>query len=82
LFDQENFNPDSSTASFQKEVRQYNRQDGSFNTNFGFELFLDETSGITNSFVYGKSNGVNTVNIDFDNFNQNNNPTIERNRGI
>jgi hypothetical protein len=25
LFDQENFNPDGSTASFQKEVRQYNR---------------------------------------------------------
>jgi len=80
LFEQENFNPDGSTASFQDEIRSYQRQNDGFNTNIGFEYFIDSTSSITNSFVYRKSSGDDTTDIDFFNFDAANNPTIERNR--
>lgn len=80
LFQQENFDSNGNTLSFQDEIRDYQRKDKSFNTNIGFELFLDETSSITNSFVFGKSNGDNTVNVDFFNFDADRNPTIRRNR--
>ncbi|QCX00164.1 TonB-dependent receptor [Aggregatimonas sangjinii] len=80
LFEQENFNPDGTTASFQNEYRDYQRQSDGFNTNIGFELFLDDTSSITNSFVYRKSDGDDTIDIDFENFDASGNPTIERER--
>lgn len=80
LFEQENFNSDGTTASFQNEYRDYQRQSDGFNTNIGFELFLDDTSSITNSFVYRKSDGDDTVDIDFENFDAFGNPTIERRR--
>ena len=80
LFEQENFNSDGSTASFQDEIRNYQRQNDGFNTNIGFEYFIDSTSSITNSFVYRKSDGDDTTDIDFFNFDAANNPTIERNR--
>lgn len=79
-FLQENFNDDGSTASFQDEFREYQRERDGFNTNFGFELFLSENSSITNSFVYRKTNGENTVDVDFFNFDALRNPTIQRNR--
>jgi outer membrane receptor protein involved in Fe transport len=80
LFDQENFDSNGNTLSYQNEIRDYQRKDKSFNTNVGFELFLDESSSITNSFVFSKSNGDNSVNVDFSNFDANRNPTIQRNR--
>jgi len=80
LFEQENFDSNGNTLSYQDEIREYQRKDKSFNTNVGFELFLDESSSITNSFVFSKSNGDNTVNVDFFNFDADRNPTIERNR--
>ncbi|SHF16092.1 Outer membrane receptor proteins, mostly Fe transport [Arenibacter palladensis] len=80
LFDQENFDSNGNTLSYQNEIRDYQRKDKSFNTNVGFELFLDESSSITNSFVFSKSNGDNTVNVDFSNFDANRTPTIQRNR--
>ncbi len=80
LFEQQNFNSDGSTASFQNEVRDYQRQKDGFNTNIGFEFFIDSTSSITNSFVYRKSDGDDTTDIDFENFDANSNPTIQRNR--
>ena len=80
LFEQENFNLDGSTASFQDEYRDYQRQRDGFNTNIGFEFFIDSTSSITNSFVYRKSNGDDNVDIDFFNFDASRNPTIQRNR--
>ena len=80
LFEQENFNSDGSTASFQDEVRDYQRQSDGFNTNIGFEYFIDSTSSITNSLVYRKSKGDDTVDIDFVNFSPSRNQTIERNR--
>lgn len=79
-FLQENFNEDGTTASFQDEFREYQRERDGFNTNFGFELFLSENSSITNSFVYRKTNGENTVDVDFFNFDALKNPTIQRNR--
>ena len=80
LFEQENFNPDGSTASFQDEIRKYERQDDGINTNIGFEYFIDGNSSITNSFVYRKSSGNDYTDIDFFNFDALMNPTIERNR--
>ncbi|MGB5666334.1 MAG: TonB-dependent receptor [Maribacter sp.] len=80
LFEQENFNLDGSTASFQDEYRDYQRQSDGFNTNIGFEYFIDSTSSITNSFVYRKSNGDDSIDIDFFNFDASQNPTIQRNR--
>ena len=81
-FIQENFNENGITASFQDEFRNFDRNDTSFSTNIGLELFLDKEakSSITNSFVYRRSNGNNTTNVDFFNFDALRNPTIERNR--
>ncbi len=80
LFEQENFNSDGSTASFQNEYRDYQRQNDGFNTNIGFEYFIDSTSSITNSFVYRNRGGNDETNIDFFNFDAARNPTIQRNR--
>ncbi len=79
-FLQENFNADGTTASFQDEFREYQRQNDGFNTNIGFELFFSESSSITNSFVYRNRMGENTTDIDFFNFDADRNPTIQRNR--
>ncbi len=80
LFEQENFNENGTTVSFQDEIRDYQRERKGFNTNIGFEYFIDETSSITNSFVYRKSSGNSLTNIDFFNFDADRNPTISRNR--
>ena len=80
LFEQENFNNDGSTASFQDEIRDYQRQREGFNTNVGFEYFIDSTSSITNSFVYRNSTGEDITDIDFFNFDAARNPTIQRKR--
>ncbi len=80
FFNQENFDENGNTASFQDEIREYQRESKGFNTNVGFELFLDSTSSITNSIVYRKSSGDDTVDINFFNFDANNDPTIQRNR--
>ncbi len=80
LFEQENFNSDGTTASFQDEIRNYQRERKGFNTNIGFEYFFDDSSSLTNSFVYRKSSGNSTTDIDFFNFDALRNPTIQRNR--
>lgn len=80
LFSQENFGSDGNTVSFQDEIRDIQRRRKGINTNVGFEYFLDSKSSITNSIVYGNSNGDNDTNIDFSNFDANRNPTIRRNR--
>ena len=79
-FTQENFASDGSTQSFQDEIREYTRESQNFNTNIGFELFLDESTSLTNSFVFRDSDGTNTVDIDFFNFDENRDPTISRDR--
>ncbi|WP_291869032.1 outer membrane beta-barrel family protein [Maribacter sp.] len=80
LFQQENFTDLGATNSYQDEYRKYQRQQDGFNTNIGFEFFIDSTSSITNSLVYKKSDGKNFVDINFFNFDANKNPTIQRNR--
>ncbi len=80
LFEQENFDGTGNTESFQDEIRDYQRQSDGFNTNIGFEYFIDKTSSITNSFIYRKSTGDDTVDIDFFNFDALRNPTLQRNR--
>ncbi len=80
FFKQENFDANGNTVSFQDEIRDNQRERGNFNTNIGLELFIDETSSITNSFGFRKSNGNNTTDIDFFNFDASKNPTIQRNR--
>ncbi len=80
FFNQENFNPDGTTASFQNETRTYKRQSDGFNSTIGFEFFVDATSSITHSLVYRKSKGDNTVDIAFENFDAARNPSIQRKR--
>ena len=82
LFRQENFDANGQTMGYQNEIRNTDRKSTGFNTNVGFEYFLDDknSSSITNSFVFGKSTGDNPVDIDFYNFDANRNPTIQRNR--
>lgn len=80
FFNQENFDESGNTASFQNEVRDYNRADNGFNTNIGFEYFFNETSSITNSVVIRNSTGENTTDINFENFDANRVPTINRYR--
>ncbi len=80
LFNQENFDTAGNTVSFQDEIRNYQRQNKSLNTNIGFEYFFDDKSSITNSLVIRNSDGGSTVDIDFFNFDEVRNPTIQRNR--
>ncbi|PCJ94125.1 MAG: TonB-dependent receptor [Flavobacteriaceae bacterium] len=80
FFKQENFDSNGNTASFQDEIRDTQRERKNFNTNIGLELFIDETSSITNSFGFRTSDGNNTTDIDFFNFDANRTPTIQRNR--
>ncbi len=80
LFNQENFDNAGNTVSFQDEIRDYQRQNKSLNTNIGFEYFFSDKSSITNSLVIRKSDGGSTVDIDFFNFDEVRNPTIQRNR--
>ena len=80
LFEQENFDSSGNTASFQDEIRDYQRQSEGFNTNIGFEYFINATSSITNSFIFRKSSGDDTIDIDFFNFDASRNPTLQRNR--
>jgi len=66
---QENFDENGQTLSFQDEKRLYLRDNTNFNTNLGVEFFIDETSSITNSVVFGNSNGGTRTEVDFNNYN-------------
>ena len=79
-FSSEFFDSNGATVGFQDEIRNYERIGDNVNTNFGLEYFLDDKSSITNSFIYGKGSGDNTVDVDFFNFDNLHNPTIQRNR--
>ncbi len=80
LFENQYFDENGNTSSYENEYRKYSRNNDGFNANLGIELFLDETSSITNSIVFSKSNGLDEANINFFNYDANNNPTIERKR--
>jgi outer membrane receptor protein involved in Fe transport len=66
---QENFDENGQTLSFQDEKRLYLRENNNFNTNLGLEFFIDESSSITNSIVFGNSNGETSTEVDFNNYN-------------
>jgi outer membrane receptor protein involved in Fe transport len=80
FYKQENFDSDGNTASFQDELRDYQRLSDGFNTNIGFEYFISPNSSLTNSLVYRNRGGETIVDIDFFNFDAMMNPTIQRNR--
>ncbi|NND16256.1 MAG: TonB-dependent receptor [Eudoraea sp.] len=80
LFEQENFDSDGNTVSFQDEIRDYQREREGFNTNVGFEYFIGPKTSITNSLVYGNSSGEDDINIDFFNFDASGLPTVSRER--
>ncbi len=80
LFEQENFDSDGNTVSFQDEIRDYQRERNGYNINIGFEYFLAPKTSITNSLVYGDSDGVDDINIDFFNFDASGQPTVQRDR--
>ena len=80
LFEQENFDSDGNTVSFQDEIRDYQRERNGFNTNIGFEYFITPKASITNSLVYGNRDGEDEVDINFFNFDANGQPTVSRDR--
>ncbi|MDH3699230.1 MAG: TonB-dependent receptor [Flavobacteriaceae bacterium] len=80
LFEQENFDSNGNTVSFQDEIRDYQRERKGFNTNIGFEYFFAPKTSITNSLVYGNSEGVDDIDIDFSNFDAAGQPTVRRDR--
>lgn len=79
-FNSQFFDANGNSAGYQDEIRKYQRIGGNINSNFGFEYFLDDKSSITNSFNYGQSNGDNTVDVNFFNYDGVRNPTLQRNR--
>ena len=80
LFEQENFDSDGNTVSFQDEIRDYQRERSGFNTNIGFEYFFSPKASLTNSLNYGNTDGEDEVDIDFFNFDAARQPTISRER--
>ena len=80
FYKSEYFNNSGATTGFQDEDRDGERNSESFYANFGMEYFITETSSLTNSFVFGNSNGMNFSDNTFNNFDSNRNPTINRTR--
>lgn len=75
-----NLDSNGAVLSYQDEKVIYNRKNDNINTNFGVEFFIDPSSSITNSIVYGKSNGDTNTIVDFLNFDQNKIQTLSRER--
>ena len=80
LFEQINYNQDGTIRNYQDEYRKNNRINDNFNTNLGVEFIINESTSLTNSFVYRKRSGENNTNVNFFNFDANKLPTIQRNR--
>ncbi len=80
-FLQENFDRNTGlTMGFQDEFRNFYRKNKNYNTNVGFEYFINKTSSITNSMVYRKSIGGTNVNVDFVNYDSEQIVSLKRNR--
>jgi len=67
-------------SSAENESRLMDRKTKSFSTNFGVELFIDETSSVTNAINYSKINGDNYTTLNITNYDLNQTPIINRNR--
>lgn len=68
------------TDRFVNERRNNERAREAFNTNFGFEWFLDKSITWTNTLSVRKNNGTNPDNVLYYNFDAAHNPTFVRNR--
>ncbi len=80
-FLQENFDRNTGlTIGFQDEFRNYYRKNKNYNTNIGFEYFINKTSSITNSMVYRQSIGGTNVDVDFMNYDSERILSLIRNR--
>ncbi|NVJ62945.1 MAG: TonB-dependent receptor [Flavobacteriaceae bacterium] len=77
---QQYFDNNGQTTSYQEEDRKTIRGGQGINANFGIEYLIDDKTSLTNSFVYRKSDGENTEDIAFKNFDGSFNPTLERDR--
>ena len=69
LFKNDFLDDTKNSIGYENEYRSLDRQSKSLTTNVGLELFLNETTSITNSVSYTKSSGLNNTNITIDNFN-------------
>ncbi|MGA1386211.1 MAG: TonB-dependent receptor domain-containing protein, partial [Flavobacteriaceae bacterium] len=78
LYDQINYNDDGSIRGYQNEKRNNVRAGTNANANVGIEYFINPTMSITNSTVFGYSEGDNTTNIDFVNSNPQGLPLVNR----
>ncbi|CAM3622910.1 putative TonB-dependent receptor [Flavobacterium saliperosum S13] len=68
------------TTGYINERRNNERAREGFNSNFGFEWFLDKSISWTNTLSVRKNNGTNPDNVLYYNFDENNTPTFVRNR--
>ena len=78
LYDQINYNDDGSIRGYQNEDRTNVRAGSNANANVGVEYFINPTTSITNSTVFGYSEGDNTTDIDFVNSDPNGLPLVRR----
>lgn len=68
------------TTGYINERRNNERAREGFNSNFGFEWFLDKSITWTNTLSVRKNNGTNPDNVLYYNFDENHTPTFIRNR--
>jgi len=68
------------TTGYINERRNNERAREGFNSNFGFEWFLDKSITWTNTLSVRKNNGTNPDNVLYYNFDENHTPTFVRNR--
>ncbi|WP_303075888.1 TonB-dependent receptor [Capnocytophaga sp.] len=80
LINQSNLNDLGQVLNYQDEFRKNYRLRKGLNLNFGAEYRFNDQSSITNSIVYGLSDGENTSDVDFYNYDMHRNLTAQRYR--
>lgn len=80
VINQEKIGSTGQVESFLKERRTNDRSNENININFGIELYVDKSTSWTNAFNYRKSDGNNTEDVNYYNFNQNLDFTFSNNR--
>ncbi len=80
LFDNIFYDKSKNIVGTEDENRHFNNHSKNTNTILGIELFLDETSSLTNSISYSKTIGLSNTIIDLSSFDENKSPFLERNR--
>jgi outer membrane receptor for ferrienterochelin and colicins len=80
LMDAEYFNPDGTTRNFIDERRKTDRYNEGFNSNFGFEWYLDDSTTWTNAISMSRGVGDSEEDVNFFNYDANRNFQFLRNR--